>query len=128
MLVQEGATLFTVGGYGDFDWMAASVLHDLKGRYPHIQSVLVLAYLNQEQAWDTERQEAWKKDLELFDGTVYPPLENVPKRLAIVRRNAWMVDNADVVVAYVCHSWGGAVKTLEYAQQKKKRVIPLGIA
>ena len=126
MLIQEGATLFTVGGYGDFDWMAASVLHVLKGCYPHIQSILVLAYLNREQDWDEERREAWEKDLKLFDGTVYPPLENVPKRLAIVRRNTWMVDEADVVVAYVRHSWGGAAKTLEYAQRKGKRIILLG--
>lgn len=124
-LIQEGAALFFSGGYGDFDWMAASVLHELKGRYPHIQSILVLAYLNREQDWDEERHEAWEEDLKLYDGTVYPPLESVPKRLAIVRRNAWMVDEADVAAAYVCHSWGGAAKTLEYAQRKGKRIISL---
>lgn len=126
ILIQEGATLFHSGGYGDFDWMAASVLHELKSRYPNIESVLVLAYLNREQEWDNERRKAWREDLKLFDGTTYPPLERVPKRLAIVRRNAWMVDEADVVVAYVCHSWGGAAKTLEYAQRKGKRIILLG--
>ena len=125
ILIQEGATLFYSGGYGDFDWMAASVLHGLKGRYPHIQSILVLAYLNREQEWDDERREAWREDLKLFDGTTYPPLERTPKRLAIVRRNAWMVDEADTVVAYVCHSWGGAAKTLEYAQRKGTRIILL---
>ena len=57
------------------------------------------------------------------DSSLYPPLESVPKKLAIVRRNRWMVDQADVVVRYVLHSWGGAATTLEYAKQKKKRII-----
>ena len=34
-----------------------------------------------------------------------------------------MVDQADVVVAYVDHDWGGAAKTLERAVSKKKRII-----
>ena len=38
-------------------------------------------------------------------------------------RNEWMVDSADVVVAYVTHEWGGAAKTLEYARRCGKRVM-----
>lgn len=58
-----------------------------------------------------------------YDETVYPPLENVPRRYAITRRNEYMADCADVIVAYVIHSFGGAYKTLCYAQRKKKRII-----
>lgn len=50
-------------------------------------------------------------------------LEMVPKRFAILRRNHWMVTESDVVVAYVRHSVSNAVKTLEYAKQKKKPVL-----
>lgn len=59
----------------------------------------------------------------LYDSTVYPPLEAVPRRFAITHRNRWMVDVADVVVAYVLHDWGGAATTLRYANQKAKRSI-----
>ena len=59
----------------------------------------------------------------LYDDSTYPPLEEVPRRYAISRRNEWMVDQADVVVAYVDHGWGGAAKTLEYAKRKNKRII-----
>ena len=58
-----------------------------------------------------------------YDSTVYPPLEAVPRRFAITHRNRWMVDVADVVVAYVLHDWGGAATTLRYANQKAKRSI-----
>lgn len=110
-LICKGATDFYLGGHGAFDSMAASVVWKLKEKYPGICSVLVIPYLNREI--DTSR----------YDLTTYPPLENVPKRFAISRRNQWMCQTADVVVAYVRHIWGGAAATLEYAVKKKKRVI-----
>ena len=110
-LIQEGATDFYLGGYGSFDSMAAAVVWMLKEKYPGICSVLVIPYLNRDI--DTSR----------YDLTTYPPLETVPKRFAITKRNEWMVQAADVVVAYVLHGWGGAAATLEYAQRKKKRII-----
>lgn len=110
-LIAEGAETFYLGGYGAFDEMAAAVLAEHKRAYPHIRRVLVLAYLNRGE------------NKEGYDGTVYPPLEGVPRRLAIVRRNRWMVEVADVVVAWVDHTWGGAAQTLRYARQKGKRVL-----
>ena len=58
-----------------------------------------------------------------YDETVYPPLESVPKRYAISRRNEWMVCESDGVVAYVMRGFGGAAKTLDYARRKKKAII-----
>lgn len=110
-LIQQGTTTFYLGGYGTFDSLAASVLRELKKGYPQIELILVLAYLN------TERNTSG------YDSTVYPPLEAVPRRFAITHRNRWMVDVADVVVAYVLHDWGGAATTLRYANQKAKRSI-----
>lgn len=110
-LIEQGATTFYLGGYGDFDSLVASVLRAQKKRYPQIELVLVLAYLNS------------GKNTSGYDSTVYPPLETVPRRFAISHRNRWMVESADVVVAYVLHDWGGAATTLRYAKQKKKPVI-----
>ena len=110
-LIQQGATTFYLGGYGAFDSLVASVLRELKKDYPQIELILVLAYLN------TERNTSG------YDSTVYPPLEDVPRRFAITHRNRWMVDVADVVVAYVLHDWGGAATTLRYANQEAKRRI-----
>ena len=110
-LIEQGATTFFLGGYGAFDSLAASVLREQKKQYPQIELVLVLAYLN------TERNTSG------YDSTVYPPLETIPRRFAISHRNRWMVESADVVVAYVLHDWGGAATTLRCAKQKKKQII-----
>ena len=112
-LISEGADTFLLGGYGAFDSMAAMAVRDLKSIYPHIRSTLVLAYLDRDH------------NAELYDDTIYPPLEGVPLRYAISKRNRWMVDSADVVVSYVTHSYGGAATTLRYAKQKCKRIIQL---
>ena len=67
-----------------------------------------------------------KADMTLYDSTLYPPLENVPKRFAISHRNKWMIEQASVVVAYVEHDWGGAAKTLGQAVRKGLRIINIG--
>ena len=110
-LIGEGATLFLLGGYGGFDSVAAVAVKEAKLQHPEIHSTLVLPYLDR----------TFNEDL--YDDSTYPPLEEVPRRYAISRRNEWMVDQADVVIAYVDHGWGGAAKTLEYARRKKKRII-----
>ena len=38
-----------------------------------------------------------------------------------------MVEEADLVIAFVAYSWGGAAKTLEYAKRKKKTIINLAL-
>ena len=58
-----------------------------------------------------------------FDNIVYPPLETVPYRYAIIRRNEWMIDQADIVIDPVRYSWGGAARSLEYAKRKKKEIL-----
>ena len=45
-LIEQGADTFYLGGYGSFDNLAAKVLRCQKKRYPKIELVLVLAYLN----------------------------------------------------------------------------------
>ena len=113
-LLEHGNYKFYLGGYGDFDLLAAKVLYELKQEYPETETILILPYLDR------------KVDASLYDSTIYPPLENVPKRYAISRRNKWMVEQADMVIACVDHDWGDASKTLEYAVKKGLRIINLG--
>ena len=110
-LILEGANIFYFGGYGRFDRLAADVVWKAKAQQPHINSFLVIPYLN--RSYDAAH----------YDGTIYPPLEQVPQRLAIVKRNEYMVNRSDIVVAYVLYSFGGAAQVLHYAKRRKKRII-----
>ena len=110
-LISEGATEFYLGGYGEFDSMAAHAVREAKAAHPEIISMLVIPYMDRDF------------DPALYDNSVYPPLETVPLKFAISKRNEWMIDQADVVVSCITHGWGGAATTLRYAQRKKKRII-----
>lgn len=109
--IKLGAEEFLLGGYGRFDFLAAQVVNEVKEQYPHIKSVFATPYMD------------IKYDKDLYDCSEYPPLENVPKRFAISKRNEWMVDRADIVIAYVIREFGGAAKTFEYAKRKGKAVF-----
>lgn len=111
LIENRGADLFYVGNHGGFDRMAVSVLKELRELYPRIQCNIVLAYL------PTEESEL---------PTVFPEgIEFVPKRFAINFRNKYMVERADIVVAYVNRSYGGAVKFVDMARKKGKEIINL---
>ena len=107
---------FYLGGYGCFDSLCLRTLRELKMDFPDIELLFITPYLDKNYS-----------KLELakyyYDDAIFPPIENVPHKFAILKRNEWMVDEADLVIAYVMYSWGGAAKTLEYAKRKKVFII-----
>ena len=121
IISQTEKTLFLCGGYGDFDNICAKTCHDLKNDFSNIEVIFVTPYI-------TEAQQRKIKDLlasKLYDDTIYPPIEKTPPRYAIIKRNEWMINEADLIIAYVKFSYGGAYKALNYAQKKGKRIINL---
>lgn len=111
-LVQKGATMFYIGGYGEFDRLAARAVYNIKKKeYPDIKSIFVTPYLNRDY------------DIFLYDEIVYPPLERVPLKYAIIKRNQCMVKNSDMLVAYIRHERGSAFEMLKYAKRNKKPII-----
>ena len=107
------------GGYGGFDELCASVCRELKKEYPAIELVYVTPYLHPA---DQEKVKALLRQ-GLYDASVYPPIEHVHPRLAILKRNEWMMQQADMVIVYVNRSFGGAYRSLRVAQRAKKTVI-----
>lgn len=110
--INYGARLFYVGSRGSFDQLATTALKNAKKRFPDIQLHLVLAYHPAERPVNLTPG---------FDGSFYPPLENVPRQYAIVRANQYMVDFADCIICYAAHP-GNARNLWEHAQ---KRQIPI---
>lgn len=108
-----------LGGYGEFDRICACACRELKKEYNSMEVVYVTPYMNtSEQAKMKEMQQCG-----LVDTSIYPPIENVPLRFAILKRNEWMMTNADLIVAYVDHNYGGAYQSLRVATRKKKTII-----
>ena len=115
-IIKNPTCKFYLGGYGDFDGLCLRALRELKHDFPTIEILFITPYLDKNYS-----------KLELakyyYDDVIFPPIESVPRKFAILKRNEWMVNEAGLVIAYVMYSWGGAAKALEYAKRKKKRII-----
>ena len=108
-------TEFFVGHYGRFDALAARAVKAAKKRHPEVTLTLLLPYHPFDRPTPTP---------EGFDRTFYPPgMETVPKKMAIVRANRYMVDTCNFLIAYVWHPASNALKLTEYAQQRGKMHI-----
>ena len=60
----------------------------------------------------------------LYDGIIIPQeLLGIHPKAAITKRNRWMVDQSDLLIAFVQRDFGGAYETLKYARRKKVSVI-----
>ncbi|MBQ2895915.1 MAG: hypothetical protein IJE26_04320 [Oscillospiraceae bacterium] len=117
LIEERGVDSFYVGNHGTFDRMVRSLLRELSERYPHIRYSVVLAYVP--QRWD-------EFDQRDFSDTMVPEgVETVPPRFAIAWRNKWMLREADYVVTYITHGWGGAAQYAEMAERWGKTIIRL---
>ena len=119
-IIKNPTCKFYLGGYGDFDSLCLRTLRELKKDFPEIELLFITPYLDKNYS----KLEFAKN---YYDDVIFPSIESVPRKFAILKRNEWMVDSADLVISYVKYSWGGAAKTLRYAKRKKKQLINLAI-
>lgn len=117
LIVQHNATHFYVGHNGNFDNLVHQTLQKLSAYYPHISAFVILSHfpINHASSFSHDTLP-----------TIYPEgLELIHPRYAIIRRNRWMVEHCDCVVAYVTHNFGGAAEFLRLAERRKKLIYNL---
>ena len=114
LIENHGATEFYVGNNGNFDTMVRRQFENLSQTYS-ITYNIVLAYIPTK-----------KSEYDDYTNTILPEgIETSPKRFAISYRNKWMIQQSDVVVTYVTHSFGGAAQFKAMAKRQGKTVIEL---
>ena len=112
-IVEYGVTEFIVGHYGGFDRLAAAAVKAAKRSHPEVNLILLLPYHPAERPIPTP---------DGFDGTFYlSGMESVPRKVAIVRANRYVVDHVDYLIAYAWHSASNARELVEYAKKNEKR-------
>ena len=111
---------FLLGGYGDFDSFAYTCCKEYQKTHPQTKLILVTPYIT--ESYQRNHLE-YKKDF--YDEIIYPEIEKAPPKFAITYRNKWMVEQADLVIAFVQNTYGGAYQTYRHAQKKEKEIINL---
>ena len=122
LLEQEEELRCYVGGMGEFDLLAAAAVRGLKRKYPHkqITLILVLPYL-QKRINDNRLYYETSYD----DILIPAELAGLHYKQAITACNKWLVDHTDCLIAMVWRNFGGAYRTMRYAQRQGKRVFLL---
>ena len=111
---------FYCGGYGDFDNLCTSVCKSIKESIK-CEIVFITPYITENQ----QRKINVLINDKLYDYSLYPPIEKTPLKFAISKRNKWIVNEADLIIAYVSRNYGGAYSALKYAEKLKKKIINL---
>ena len=112
LIKKENVKHFLVGNEGNFDHLVQGVLKEFSEKDTTINYSVVLAYLPK------------KTTAPSIEQTIYPEgLETVPQRFAISKRNAWMLEKADIVIVYVTTPFGNSFQLMNRAKKKGKKVI-----
>lgn len=122
LLEKDDQLLFYVGGMGEFDECCAASVRAAKSRHGEkkIQIILVLPYMTNKLNTDRIYYES------SYDDVMIPfELSEAHWKAAIRKRNRWMVDRSNFLIAYVYRDFGGAYDTICYARRKGVPVINL---
>lgn len=126
--IEKGFDTFITGGALGFDTVAFFVIESLKKDYPHIKNILAIPFIGQESVWkssvDIERYNRMKTL-----ATDYIVVDAIPKYSVngfgpkLNKRNHYMVDNSDLVVALWDGTAGGTGNCVKYAAKQNKKIL-----
>lgn len=122
-LIKQGYSHFISGGALGVDMYAAEAVIDLKQKYPWIILEMVSPFDAQASKWESEYQARHKRLFDEADITTATGHEYT--RGSMFRRNHYLVDNADVLLAAYDGQPGGTAMTCEYARQTGIPVIQI---
>ncbi len=124
--LDKGVTNFICGMAMGVDLIAAEMIIKLKKRYENISLEAAIPCKNQTNKWSFDYVERYKNILEYCDKVTY--ISESYTYDCMLKRNKYMVDNSDVVIAV----WNGSSRsgtgaTIRYANAKNKEVIIINI-
>lgn len=121
-MIQLGCDTFLCGMAPGFDLSALKCLVDLRRKYVFSVEACI-PYEGQERAFDAVDRAVYRRLLPFCDRTTV--LCPVYRSGCFFQRNRYMVDRADVVLAYCTRDCGGTAYTVRYARQKEIPVVLL---
>lgn len=117
----KGVSLFISGMALGIDMWSARIVLKLKEKYPHIQLICAVPCKNHPAKWGEESRKEWQYIIDRADKVVY--VSNEPYTAwCMQKRNEWMSDNSDYVIAVWDESPGGTGNCVRYAVKIEKDI------
>lgn len=120
LIVKKNVNIFFTGGMGETDSLFSSAVRFAKRTHKEVKLILVKPYFSSELNTNKEYYET------MYDDILIPSeLAEVYFKTAIEKRNHWMIDNSDYIISCVYRDFGGASKSIRYAEKNEKTIIEI---
>lgn len=119
-VISRGITRFICGGALGFDTLAAQAVIEKKKKYS-LSLEIAVPCKNQDQRWNLKQKAEYKKILESADKVTVLFDKYVTGCMHF--RDAYMVDNSDVLISYYRGRPGGTQYTFMYAEARGLTII-----
>ena len=117
----KGVTKFITGMALGVDMWSAILVLNLKVVYPEIKLVCAIPCKNQSSIWVKERAEEWERIVSQADEVIYVSDKDYTDT-CMQKRNEYMSNNSDYVIAVYDGSGGGTKNCIEYAKKIKREI------
>lgn len=125
-LIGKGYADFMSGGALGFDMIASEIIISLREKYPWVRLIMVLPFDGQADKWTAEQQRRWSSIIESSDRVIH--ISHSYDKGVYFRRNHYLVENADLLLAAYDGQPGGTAGTVAYAKRhgvKVARMLPV---
>ncbi len=119
--IEEGFTDFYNGGARGYDLLSAEEVLKLKKTYPSLRLHIIVPCANQTRGWREEDVIRYEKVTACADEVKC--LSPVYFDGCMQVRNRYMVDNSELLIAYLERAYGGSAGTVTYAEKNGKEII-----
>ncbi len=117
-IIERGVTTFYNGVAMGFDLLAAELVLELKKKHKEVKLVACVPCYGQEKSYSDEDKKRYVRILKKADEVV--TLSDHYYNGCMQKRNRYMVDNADALIAYCNKQTGGTAYTVNYFLKKKE--------
>ena len=121
LIEKENAEHFISGMAIGVDQLCAEIVLDLKKQYPHITLECAFPCKTQAVKWSEKHRERYFNIIKKADKRTMVQKEYTAD--CMMKRNKYMVDNADIVIAVWNGERSGTGNTVFYAKSKGKVIV-----
>lgn len=114
--LERGINVFYCGMAKGFDMLIAEQVLQKKRQYKNVRLIACIPYYGQEKNYTEEEKERYVQILKEADEKIY--ISQAYYKGCTLKRDRFMADEADILVAYLRKKTGGTAYTVQYFQKK----------
>lgn len=120
-LIRSGVEVFYNGLAMGFDLLSAHVILELKETYPSVRLIACVPFYGQEKNYPSEDKKRYAEVLSKCDGVV--TLAEHYYKGCYFKRNDYLCENADMLLAYQRSKTGGTAYTVKKFRKKGGNIL-----